>query len=183
MHEISTHVINIQISENTIITYSNDIKITWNQVTISLCALGSTSRLAQQSETLPMMPSQHKTHPHWPRPRQSERSTLHGSYSEMKVISWVFLRFEFRSREYLSHALDCSLRLLGEIAVLLGVYKLRILAVGDCLTDVSTILVFVCKNRVILAEFQHIDGSVRWLTSFNCNHTPHAGTLPSTGHC
>ena len=32
--------------------------------------------------------------------------------------------------------------LLGEIAVLLGVYKLRILAVGDCLIDVSTILVF-----------------------------------------
>ena len=52
--------------------------------------------------------------------------------------------------------------LLGEIAVLLGVYKLRILAVGDYLTsyltDVSTILVFVCKNRVVLAEFQHIDG-------------------------
>ena len=64
-----------------------------------------------------------------------------------------------------------------------GVYKLRILAVGDCLTDVSTILVFVCKNRVSLAEFQHIDGSARWLTSFNYNHTPHAGTLPSTGHC
>ena len=77
------------------------------------------------------------------------------------------------------------MRLLGEIAVLLGVYKLRILAVGDCFTDVglSTILVFVCKNRVILAEFQHIDGSARWLTSFNYNHTPHAGTLPSTGHC
>ena len=50
------------------------------------------------------------------------------------------------------------MRLLSEIAVLLGVYKLRILAVGDCLTDVSTILVFVCKNRVILAEFYHIDG-------------------------
>ena len=81
------------------------------------------------------------------------------------------------------HALDCSMRLLGEIVVLLGVYKLRILAVGDCLTDVSTILVFVCKNRTILAEFQHIDGSARWLTSFNYNHTPHAGTLPSTGHC
>ena len=49
------------------------------------------------------------------------------------------------------------MRLLGEIAVLLGVYKLRILAVGDCLTDVSTILamilVFVCKNRVILPNF------------------------------
>ena len=75
------------------------------------------------------------------------------------------------------------MRLLGEIAVLLGVYKLRILAVGDCLIDVSTILVFICKNRFILAEFQHIDGSARWLTSFNYNHIPHAGTLPSTGHC
>ena len=73
--------------------------------------------------------------------------------------------------------------LLGEIAVLLGVYKLRILAVGDCLTDVSTILAFVCKNRVVLVEFQHIDGSARCrLTSFNYNHTPRAGTLPSTGH-
>ena len=101
----------------------------------------------------------------------------------MKAISWVFPRFEFRSRECLFHALDCSIRLLGKIAVLLGVYKLRILAVGDCLTDVLTILVFVCKNRVNLAEFQHIDGSARWLTSFNYNHTPHAGTLPSTGHC
>ena len=40
------------------------------------------------------------------------------------------------------------MRLLGEIVVLLGVYKLRILTVGDCLTGVSTILVFVCKNRV-----------------------------------
>ena len=53
------------------------------------------------------------------------------------------------------------MRLLGEIAVLLGVYKLRILADGDCLTDVSTIQVFVRKNRVILAEFQHI---ARWLS-------------------
>ena len=46
----------------------------------------------------------------------------------MKAISWVFPRFEFRLRECLFHALDCSMRLLGEIAVLLGVYKLRILA-------------------------------------------------------
>ena len=75
------------------------------------------------------------------------------------------------------------MRLLGEIAALLGVYKLRILAAGDCLTDVSTILVIVCKTRVILTEFQHIDVSARWLTSFNHNHTLHAGTLPSTGHC
>ena len=75
------------------------------------------------------------------------------------------------------------MHLLGEIAVLFGVYKPCILAVGDYLTDVSTILVFVCKNRVVLAEFQHIDGSTRWLTSCNYNHTPYAGTLPSTGHC
>ena len=74
------------------------------------------------------------------------------------------------------------MRLLGKITVLLGVYKLCILAVGDCLTDVSTILVFVCKKHVVLAEFQHIDGSARWLTSFNYNHTLHADTLPSTGH-
>ena len=39
MHEIGTHVIDIQISENTTIIYSNDIKITWNQVAISLCKL------------------------------------------------------------------------------------------------------------------------------------------------
>ena len=74
------------------------------------------------------------------------------------------------------------MHLLGEIAVLLGVYKLCILAVGDCLTDVSTILVFVCKNHVVLVALQHMDGSARWLTGFNYNHTPHAGTLPSTGH-
>ena len=57
MHEIGTHVIDIQISENTTITYSNDLKITWNQVTISLCALGSAFRLVQQSKTLPTIPS------------------------------------------------------------------------------------------------------------------------------
>ena len=44
------------------------------------------------------------------------------------------------------------MHLLGEIAVLLGVYKLRILVVRDCLTDVSTILIFVCKNRVLLGH-------------------------------
>ena len=67
-----------------------------------------------------MMPSQHKTHLHWPRPRLSEqltriykRSTLYGSYSEMKEISWVFPRFEFRSRECLFKALDCCVRLLA----------------------------------------------------------------------
>ena len=50
------------------------------------------------------------------------------------------------------------MRLLGKIAVLLGVYKLRILAVGDCLTDVSTIPVFVCKNRVILGVLVKLGG-------------------------
>ena len=59
------------------------------------------------------------------------------------------------------------MHLLSEIAVLLGVYKLHILAVGDCYTDLLTILVFACKNRVVLTEFQHIDVSARWLTSFN----------------
>ena len=44
------------------------------------------------------------------------------------------------------HALDYSMHLLGEIAVLLGVYNLRILVVGDCLTDVSTILIFVLQK-------------------------------------
>jgi len=32
----------------------------------------------------------------------------------------------------------------------------------------------LCTN---LANFQSVDGSARWLTSFNFNHTPHAGTL------
>ena len=73
MHGVGTHVIDIQISENTTIIYSNDLKITCNQVTISLCALRLASQLAQQSKTLPMMPSQHKTHLHWPRPRLSEQ--------------------------------------------------------------------------------------------------------------
>ena len=50
--------------------------------------------------------------------------------------------------------------LLGEIAVLLGVYKLRILAVGDCFTDVSTILVF-CLQK--LHYFGRIS-AYRWLS-------------------
>ena len=73
MHEIGTHVIYIQISKNTTIIYSNDLKITLNQVTTSLYALRSASRLAQQSKTLPMMPSQHKAHLLWPRPGLSEQ--------------------------------------------------------------------------------------------------------------
>ena len=73
------------------------------------------------------------------------------------------------------------MRLLGKIAVMLGVYKLRILAVGDCLTNVSTILVFVCKNRIVLAEFQYIDGSARWLTSFNYKATPNKFSVSRPG--
>ena len=57
------------------------------------------------------------------------------------------------------------MRLLDEIAVLIGVYMLRILASGDFIIDSSTILVFICKNCVVLAEFQSIDGSARWQTS------------------
>ena len=75
------------------------------------------------------------------------------------------------------------MHLLGKIAIFLGVYKLHILAVGNCFTDLLTILVFVSRNCIISAGFQHIDGSARWLTSFNYNHTLHAGTLPSTGYC
>ena len=57
-----------------------------------------------------------------------------------------------------------AMRLLGEITILLGVISLIcILAVGDCFTDLLTILAFVCKNGAILANFQHIDGSARWL--------------------
>ena len=43
---------------------------TGNQVSL---ALRSASRLAQQSKTLPMMPSQYKTQLHWPRPRLNEQ--------------------------------------------------------------------------------------------------------------
>jgi len=31
-------------------------------------------------------------------------------------------------------------------------------------------------------RFSDIDGSARWQANFNFIHTPHAGTLPSTGH-
>ena len=49
------------------------------------------------------------------------------------------------------------MRLLGDIAVLLGVYKLRIVAVGDCYTDVSTILVFVSHHFGRISAY-------RWLS-------------------
>jgi len=39
------------------------------------------------------------------------------------------------------------------------------------------------KNSCSSADFQSVDGSARWQTNFNFNHTLHAGTLPSTGHC
>ena len=45
------------------------------------------------------------------------------------------------------------MHLLGEIAILLGVYKLRILAVGDFLTDVSTILVLFAKIALFWLNF------------------------------
>jgi len=75
--------------------------------------------------------------------------------------------------------LDYSLHLPDKIAVLLGVYKLHNLAIGDCSSDLSPILVFVRQNHMILTEFQHIDMAqpAGWLTSFNSNHTPHAGIL------
>ena len=95
----------------------------------------------------------------------------------MFSVIWI------RSRECLFHQLDYSLRLLDMIAVYLGVYKLHDLAIGDCYSDSSPILVYFRKNRVILTEFQQVDGSARWLTSFNFSHTLRAGTLASTGHC
>ena len=68
MHEIGTHVIEIQIAENIHNLFQN-------QKTIRFYALGSASRLAQQSKTLLMMPSHYKIHLHWPRTRLSEELT------------------------------------------------------------------------------------------------------------
>ena len=79
------------------------------------------------------------------------------AYSVIKAISMLF---EFRSRECLFHTSDCSMRLLYEIAVLLGVYKLRILAVGDRLTDVSSFRV-VCLQKS--RRFGRIS-ACRWLS-------------------
>jgi len=78
-------------------------------------------------------------------------------------------------------ALHCFTPLQEGIAILLSVYMHWILTFGDCFTDSSLILVFVWV--FILADYQSVDGSVTWQTSFNFNHTPHAGILPSTGHC
>ena len=82
---------------------------------VSLYALGFASRLAQRSKTLPMMPSQYKTHLHWPRPCLSEQLMHFFLQKECtarfrfrnEVISEIFLQFEFQSRECLFHALDC----------------------------------------------------------------------------
>ena len=52
------------------------------------------------------------------------------------------------------------MRLLDEIAVLLDVYKLHIFAVEDCLTGVSTILVFVFQKS---RRFCRIS-AYRWLS-------------------
>ena len=46
MHEIDTHMIEIQIMENTTILYSNNLKITQNQMTINLYTLPSSLRLS-----------------------------------------------------------------------------------------------------------------------------------------
>jgi len=74
-----------------------------------------------------------------------------------------------------------STHLLGEITTLLIVYKHCIPAIGDCITYLVCILAFVCKSLAIFANFQPIDNSARWLTSFKFHHTLHAGTRPSTG--
>ena len=78
-------MIDIQISENTTIIYSNDLKITWNQVTISLCALGSVSRLVHQSKTLPTIPSQHKTHLHWGLSEQLKQKFTKGAHCMVPI--------------------------------------------------------------------------------------------------
>jgi len=105
-------------------------------------------------------------------------NTFLGSFSQMEVafvpiwilITWVFIK-----------ALHYFMRLQEAIAILLSVYMHWILAFGDCFTDLALIMVFVYKKNV--PDFQSVDGSARWQTSFNFNHTPHASTLPSTGHC
>jgi len=104
-------------------------------------------------------------------------------FHKQKWCYGCLFRFECWSRECLFQALYCSVQLLDKITVLVGVYMLRILVIGDCFIDQSQILAFVCKNFAVLTEFQTVDGSARWQTNFNFNHTPLAGTLPSTGHC
>ena len=86
----------------------------------------------------------------------TKRAYYKVSSQKRKRFRGYLFRFEFQSCECPFQALDNSMHLLGEISVLLRVYKVCIVAVGDWFTDLSTILVFVCKNSVILAEFQHI---------------------------
>jgi len=93
--------------------------------------------------------------------------------SDFRVIGMKFRsQFEYRSYECLFQALHYYAHLGEVIAVLLSVCMSWILAFGDCFTDSSLILVFVCKKCTILADFQSVDGSARWQASFNFNHTP-----------
>ena len=69
------------------------------------------------------------------------------------------------------------------LTVLLGIHKCCILGIGDCFTDSVIHLVFVCKNHIVLAKFQYIDGSARWLTSSDFNHTQHAGSTDPQRSC
>ena len=62
------------------------------------------------------------------------------------------LNFDHIACECLFHALDCSMHSLDKIAVLLGVCKLHILAIGDCSG--------ICKNHIVLAKFQHQEASM-----------------------
>ena len=52
------------------------------------------------------------------------------------------------------------MRLLGEIAVLLGVYKLRILVVGDCL------MIYINHSGICLQKLRHFGriSAYRWLS-------------------
>jgi len=40
-----------------------------------------------------------------------------------------------------------------------------------------------CKKNAPLWSIFSVNCSARWQTNFNFNHTPNAGTLPSTGRC
>ena len=93
MHEINTHMIEIQVTK-----YNN----TPFHLTIAsnyFYALGSTSQLGQQSMAHPVMLSLYKDSLHWPRPCPSEQLTkniiftkgvyiavLQSSFSEIKVL-------------------------------------------------------------------------------------------------
>ena len=79
--------------------------------------------------------------------------TFRPSYGLIKIWSlknkWVWGVFSviwIWPRECLFHELDYSLRFLDKIVILLGVYKLHNLAIGDCSSDSSPIQVFVQKS-------------------------------------